>query len=118
MLEQREACLLLILPPFLLPRAHTFVPFSLFFLPFSFRSHEEEANEKRKKRFAREHDIEESRGRAVSPMVQGLGDLSIAMKRGGKKKFGNLGYAVDEPEPMFDPVSTVEPSQVLLQSSR
>jgi len=51
-------------------------------------------------------------------MVQGLGDLSIAMKRGGKKKFGNLGYAVDEPEPMFDPVSTVEPSQVLLQSSR
>lgn len=68
--------------------------------------HEDEANEKRKKRFAREHDIEESRGRGIAPVVHGLGDLSIVAKRGGKKTFASLGYAVEEPEPMFDPVST------------
>lgn len=69
--------------------------------------HEEEANEKRKKRFAREHDIEESKGRGITPVVQGMGDLAIMARRGGKKKFANLGYAVEEPEPMFDPVSRV-----------
>jgi hypothetical protein len=72
--------------------------------------HEDEANEKRKKRFAREHDIEESRARGITPVVKGMGDMSVVARRGGNKKFGSLGYAVEEPEPMFDPVS-IDPEE-------
>lgn len=75
----------------------------------SFRA-EDEANEKRRKRFAREHDLADVKERGgVVEMVPRVVDRMSGLTLGGskgKKKFVNsrLGYGVEEPEPMFDPV--------------
>lgn len=63
---------------------------------------DDEANEKRRKRFAREHEIA-ARGDAgiVKPMA------SLALGNGKmRKKYGaSVRGVFEEPEPMFDPVS-------------
>jgi hypothetical protein len=88
--------------------------------PFALGSHlktaaEDDANERRKKRFAREHDIESSRNGGGEPMMvprtaqTKMEQLSLNGKGGGVvgkgKKFGKGRIGLPEEEKMFDPVS-------------
>lgn len=95
--------------------------------PFALGSHpktvaEDEANERRKKRFAREHDIEAARssGDATVSVPQAttkMEQLSLKGKNaaGKGKKFGKGRLGLEEEEKMFDPVSDVAWNCLLLR---